>query len=706
MGLPSSFCTSLFLAVTFLSPLFVRFSLGKKESFLSFSFCDDFTEAFNFTIAVYGSYYRNPHTYAVVQPDRVSVKCRGRGFRSFHQRLGAEILQNNGTYISVGQSSREICIEALVVDTFIIVDQPTIFKATCTSRDRANPIRPCKELNSHVQPVPICPEALTTLLKDKKVIPTDAQIEKTGPQDFRVPEYNTINDLGQASSAIVNGLTDLGRKVLKSVANDFKKATETSLQQIGKTLGSFSNFLKAMGPVASIFSGILSIVTTFLTPNPWDEMAKYLEKEFDEVHRRLSHIQSDIADLKRVVQHENKVCGIGPKLRAIRYSLRRYKKMIKGLSRNKVCGANYLLNRTEVKDFMEQYKEQYVDDSLLDLYGVEYGEVLEASSLLKPLMRAYCLTDPNKVQKFMEDISNYAYAGSLAHDAFESLKCRQEGRQDCEDQSDEEKEEKHEWMMKVYNFLTKANAIKEAASNLAYGLQLDLKHDLNSTIYKHLEEAGSYSNRFALYLSTDLLYAVDNQITNKLDDINDWPEACMVNLDEKAIVVYVAQLEENVTDYANASYVPWDLPAGIKLRHTHHHVRTGKHGYKKKYFNDSDAKFSCSHITYACEVSFGKDPTRDMPHPNGYVISFLFSPRSYHIKGYIDDFKPSRNFEEIERKNVTPEVVVKRTPIYVFHITRDYLWETSGLIVGARMFLATRNRRHSREHFAFIPDSE
>ena len=702
MGLPSSFCTSLFLAVTFLSPLFVRFSLGLKPSFISFSFCDDFTGAFDFTIDVYGSYYRNPHNYAVVQPDRESVKFRGRGVRSYEQSLGAEILQSNVTYISVGQSSREICIEALVVDTIIIVDQPTIFKATCTSRDRANPIRPCKELNSHVQPVPICPEALTTLLKERQVIPRDAQIEKTGPQDFKVPEYNTINDLGQASSAIVDGLTDLSRKVLKSVANNFKKAAGTTLKEIGKTLGTFSNFLKAMGPVASIFSGILSIVTTFLTPNPWDEMAKYLEKEFDEVHRRLSHIQSDIADLKRVVQHENKVCGIGRKLEAIRYSLRRYKKMVKGLSRNKVCGANNLLNRTEVKDFMEQYKEQYVDDSLLDLYGVEYGEVLEASSLLKPLMRAYCLTDPNKVQKFMEDISNYAYAGSLAHDAFESLKCRQEGRRDCEDQSDEEKEEKHEWMMKVYNFLTKANAIKEAASNPAYGLQLDLKHDLNSTIYKYLEEAGSYSNRWDLYYSRDLLYAVDNQITNKLDDIKDWPEACMVNLDEKAIAVYVAQLKENVTDYANADYVPWDLPTGIELRYTNHHVRTGKHGYKKKYFNDGDAKFSCSHVTYACDVSFWRDPTRDMPHPNGYVISFLFSPRSYHIKGYMDDFKSFPYFEEIERKDVTPEVVVKRIPIYVFHVTYKY-WKEKVSLAGS-VFLATRKRRHSRDYFAFIPD--
>ena len=703
MRLPSSFCTSLFLAVTFLSPLFVRFSLGQNRSFISLSLCGDFKVAFDFTIDVYGSYYRNPQSYAVVQPDKESVKIRGKGIRTFQRSLGAKILQNNVTYISVGQSSREICIEALVVDTIIIVDQPTIFKVTCTSGDRANPIRPCKQLNSNVRPVPICPEALTTLLKDREVIPRDAQIKKPGPQDFKVPEYNIINDLGQASSVIVEGLTQC-RKDLRRVANNFKKAIKSTLQQIsGKVLGTFSNFLKAMGPVASIFSGILTIVTTFYTPNPWDEMAKYLEKEFDEVHRRLSHIQSDIADLRRVVQHENKVCGIGRKLEAIRYSLRRYKKMVKGLSRNKVCGANNLLNRTEVKDFMEQYKEQYVDDSLLDLYGMEYGEVIEASSLLKPLMRAYCLTDPNKVQKFMEDISNYAYAGSLAHDAFESLKCRQEGRQDCEDQSDEGNEEKQEWMWKVYNFLTKANAIKEAASNLAYGLQLDLKHDLNSTIYKHLEEAGSFSDRRELYYSRDLLDAVENQITNKLDDINDWPEACMVNLDEKAIAVYVAQLKENVIDYANADYVPWDLPAGIELRYTSRHVRTGKHGYKKNYFNDGDAQFSCSHVTYACDVSFGKDPTRDMHHPNGYVISFLFSPRSYHIKGYMDDFKifPA-SFEEIERMNVTPDVVVKRIPIYVFHLTDQYSREKIGLY--ASVFLATKNSGHSRDYFAFIPD--
>ena len=80
------------------------------------------------------------------------------------------------------------------------------------------------------------------------------------------------------------------------------------------------------------------------------------------------------------------------KQEAIRYSLRRYERMVKKPAEDKVFGADNLYNRTEVRDFMEQYKEDRVDDSLLDLFGVEFGELLEASSPLKAMMRAYCTT--------------------------------------------------------------------------------------------------------------------------------------------------------------------------------------------------------------------------------------------------------------------------------------------------------------------------
>ena len=216
------------------------------------------------------------------------------------------------------------------------------------------------------------------------------------------------------------------------------EALRIQFSDIGRKLKTFNNFMGAFRPMFSIFSGITSIITTFLTPNPFDELANYLKSEFREIHRRLSHIQNDIADLKRVVKHESKMCGMAGKLEAIRYSLRRYERMVKKLSEDKVCGADNLYNRTgEVRDFIEQYKEDRVHDSLLDLFGVEFDEVLEASSLLRAMMRAYCTTDPSKVQWFMEGIINYALAGCLSHFAYTSLRCHKEAREDCDENQDE-----------------------------------------------------------------------------------------------------------------------------------------------------------------------------------------------------------------------------------------------------------------------------
>ena len=161
------------------------------------------------------------------------------------------------------------------------------------------------------------------------------------------------------------------------------------------------------------------------------------------------------------------MCGMAGKLEAIRYSLRRYERMVKKPAEDKVWGADNLYNQTEVRDFMEQYKEDRVDDSLLDLFGVEFGEVLEASSLLKAMMRAYCTTDPGKAQRFMEGIINYVLAGSLCHSAYTSLGCHKEARQDC----DENQDEREEGNRKLYEFLKKANAMKKAASDPSYGLR-------------------------------------------------------------------------------------------------------------------------------------------------------------------------------------------------------------------------------------------
>ena len=58
------------------------------------------------------------------------------------------------------------------------------------------------------------------------------------------------------------------------------------------------------------------------------------------------------------------------------------------------------------KGMCNQYKDDRDEDSLLDLYEVEFGEVLDASSLLRPFMRASCGTDLAKVKPFMQGISS------------------------------------------------------------------------------------------------------------------------------------------------------------------------------------------------------------------------------------------------------------------------------------------------------------
>ena len=316
------------LLISFLSVVFSK--ADSSYSAITLQFCKEVVERFRFTIEVKGNFY-DEIPGSVSRPTGANSEAgysnkiwSGPFFSGGISRMmefgkGYRIYQNNVDSVKV-ISNDEICIQAMAVDTIIIVDQNTSFRESCAGRRTGLP--PCKELNSEVQPLPVCPEQLTKLLKREKVISTEPPV-RPGARDFKVPKYNIIQTMGDASSAIVVGLVDLGRKVLKSAANNFKTAATTSLKTLGQTLGTFATFMKAMGPLASIFGGILSIATTFLTPNPFDEMAKYLEKEFDEVHRRLTHIQSDIADLKRVVQYENKVCGIGRKLEAIRYSLRR-----------------------------------------------------------------------------------------------------------------------------------------------------------------------------------------------------------------------------------------------------------------------------------------------------------------------------------------------------------------------------------------------
>ena len=360
------------------------------------------------------------------------------------------------------------------------------------------------------------------------------------------------------------------------------------------------------------------------------------------------------------------MCGMAGKLEAIRYSLRRYERMVKKLSEEKVCGKDNLYNRTEVRDFMEQYKEDRVDDSLLDLFGVEFGEVLEASSLLKAMMRAYCTTNPGKVQRFMEGIKNYALAGSLSHFAYTSLLCHKEGRQDCDENQDGRKE----WIRKLYKFFKKANALKEAATNLGYGLQLDIQEDLDKLIYEEVKVANSR-------LQFDQLFSkVFDFIINKLNDINDWPEACMYNLDDKVVLVELAELLHNATEY-DSDLRPWYLDfwnTGYGLIQIKFKLKEGNSKlYTKRYLThelDNKSNVHClsrvptdSTWDYDCSVVF-----HNKPPENDWIISVLFNPNSYKIKA-----------ENPDNDQVTLVVFINRLPIYVYYTTKHKIDEKLGL---------------------------
>ena len=130
-----------------------------------------------------------------------------------------------------------------------------------------------------------------------------------------------------------------------------------------------SSFIGAIAPMFSVFSGIVTIATTFLTPNPFDELAKFLDDEFKQINNRLANIQADIADLSRLIEAQGRVLAMAEQLRAIRYTIRNYGVLVDAISTKPVCGARELSTTPEVEDFMRQY---------------QYGEPLLTENVDKP----------------------------------------------------------------------------------------------------------------------------------------------------------------------------------------------------------------------------------------------------------------------------------------------------------------------------------
>ena len=267
--------------------------------------------------------------------------------------------QKNIKSVTVSSSVNQICVNALVVDTIIVVDQPTDFVNTCPSSAPEDLERPCKQLgiSIDVSRLFVCPERLKDLLLKEQLVEIKPGPE-TSPEN-QPPTVGIINDMLQASSTIAAGLVE-GAGAITAARQKYRQARKANpLQKLGTFAAAFetaTSFISFITPVFSVFSGIATIATTFLTPNPFDELAKYLDDEFKQINSRLTDIQADIADLGRLIEAKGGVLAMANQLSAIRYTIRNYGALVDAISTKPVCGARELSKMPEVEQFMRQYQ--------------------------------------------------------------------------------------------------------------------------------------------------------------------------------------------------------------------------------------------------------------------------------------------------------------------------------------------------------------
>ena len=267
--------------------------------------------------------------------------------------------QKNIKSVTLTSTANQICVNALVVDAIVVVDQPTDFMNTCPSSAPEDLERPCKQLgvSIDVSRLFVCPEQLKDLLLKEQLVEIKPESE-TIPEN-EPPTVGIINDMLQASSTIAAGLVE-GAGTITAARQKYREARKANpLQKLGTFAAAFetaTSFISFITPVFSVFSGIATIATTFLTPNPFDELAKYLDDEFKQINNRLTDIQADIADLGRLIEAKGGVLAMANQLSAIRYTIRNYGVLVDAISAKPVCGARELSNMPEVEQFMRQYQ--------------------------------------------------------------------------------------------------------------------------------------------------------------------------------------------------------------------------------------------------------------------------------------------------------------------------------------------------------------
>ena len=223
---------------------------------------------------------------------RVAATFSGTSIKEDKKVLDVSIDQLLGVKdVEVTSSSMsEILFLALVVNSNVFVEEKTRFKTTCADDDGADGV-PCKAYGAKITPVFVCPEAMTALLQKEDIITEVPPPESY--QEGKAPVYDITDHMAQASFVIAGGVAEGTRLAVK-----YQETVNS--RTLSRGVESFNSFLKTVGPVLESFGGITSILTNFLTPNPFDALAGYLEEQFDIVQQQLRDISNDIKNLELI----------------------------------------------------------------------------------------------------------------------------------------------------------------------------------------------------------------------------------------------------------------------------------------------------------------------------------------------------------------------------------------------------------------------
>jgi len=219
----------------------------------------------------------------------------------------------------------------------------------------------------------------------------------------------------------------------------------------------------------------------------------------------------------------------------------------------------------------------------LDLYGVELGELVEATSLLAPYMLAYCHSKKHLVQKFAQELMYYGCAGLQSHFTYRSLLAATKGLK-----SDLDSEANNALMTKLYKFAKTAELFREASSSEpGRALQLKLEDEILTQVTR--DEAN-----------------ITDWLKKRIINTNDWPYQCVVkdtNGQEKNSLIIRYQKINQI----KRIWIPRNGPAELlinepwatwKTNYDHESVRTYVRAPKRVVFNGECEKSGTDNVMF------------------------------------------------------------------------------------------------------------